>query len=46
MSLGISVYFGLDNTMEENIKLLSEAKKKVLQEYLHLYTYQKQIMKY
>ena len=27
MSLGISVYFGLDNTMEENIKLLSEAKK-------------------
>ena len=39
MSLGISVYFGLDNTMEENIKLLSE-------EYLHLYTYQKQIMKY
>lgn len=26
MSLGFSVYFGLDNTMEENIKLLNDAK--------------------
>ena len=27
MSLGFSVYFGLDNSMEENIKLLIDAKK-------------------
>ncbi|NLZ34074.1 DUF871 domain-containing protein [Clostridium isatidis] len=27
MSFGISVYFGLDNTKEENIKLLKEAKE-------------------
>ena len=27
MSLGFSVYFGLDNTMEENIYLLLNAEK-------------------
>ena len=27
MSFGFSVYFGLDNTQEENIKLLKEAHK-------------------